>query len=176
MREDLPKFESLKKQIKLLENLDPEDPRLLEYFEEIKKTFTGQIPWLEKSDLSQAKTALLSVDEKIAGGMLTLEKCPENQKIQEDKEKLLGPGGVFASCLYINELFRGQGLWKNLLKAEIDRADELNTFVWGVVGEPHLLDLYTKYFGAEVHALSGGLHLVKFTKNNYISIENGKKL
>lgn len=170
------KFEKIKQDVELLENLDSEDPRLVQYFKSLETIFHGQIPWLDKERLAKANASLLSVDQNIAGGVLSFAECPETQEILQVKEKLLGPGGIFLSCLYIDDNYRGRGLWKKLIKKEIDKADINNTFVWGLTNNTKLADLYKDALGAEIHDINNGLYLVKFTKDNYLKIEDGKEL
>lgn len=152
------------KENQFLENLDPKDPKLLEYLGEIKNAFK-EIPWIATHDLTKANALLIAIKEELAGGILAFSEAPESDVILNSKEKLLGPGGLFLSCLYIKEKFRGRNLWRDLLEEEIDRADKLGTYIWGVVSNKGLLDLYKRIFNLEIFDLNNGLYLVKINKN-----------
>lgn len=155
--------------IKIVEVHDKEDKHLLKYHKCVKREFEEEIPWLKNFDLNVAKSLLILNSAELAGGVLSFDESPESEEILKVKEKMIGVGGIYSSCLYILEPFRGRGLWKELMRREIETASD--SFVWGVVSHEHLIGLY-KTLGAEIFDLENGLFIVKFTKEALLKAEN----
>lgn len=173
MQEGDNRFEK-QKAIKIVECHDKEDEHLSKYYNYIKREFEGEIPWLDRLDIDNGHPLLILSGNELVGGVLSFDESPENEEILKMKENMIGVGGMYSSCLYILEEFRGKGLWKELMRTEIEKAAVNDSFVWGVVSHAHLLELY-KTLGAEVFNLENGLFLVKFTMENLLKVEDKEK-
>lgn len=147
----------------LIEQPDASDPRLLEYVGHIREIFGAAIPWMDGFDVMTANATLLTEKGELVGGILAIDPSPESRDVIAAKERFFGSGGIFITCLYLKEEFRGRGLWKRLIRHQIEKAEALDGFAWGIVADRALVDLYQAGFEIETHEIKDGI-LLRFIK------------